>query len=42
MLFRNVDGKLIEINKHKFVNDKLYYKKILELKKCFTKPKKNF
>jgi hypothetical protein len=28
MLFRTVDGKLIEINKYDFKNDKLYYEKI--------------
>ena len=29
MLFRNNDGSLIEIKKNNFVNDKLYYIKIL-------------
>jgi hypothetical protein len=33
MLFRNVHGELININKTDFVNDKLYYKSIVELKK---------
>jgi hypothetical protein len=28
MLFRTVDGKLIEINKYDFKNDKIYYEKI--------------
>ena len=28
MLFRTIDGKLIEINKYDFKNDKLYYEKI--------------
>jgi hypothetical protein len=32
MLYRAVDGKLIEIKKHNFVNDKLYYEKILYIK----------
>jgi len=32
MLYRAVDGKLIEIKKHHFVNDKLYYEKILYIK----------
>ena len=33
MLFRTVDGKLIEINKYDFKNDKLYYTKIINIKK---------
>ena len=32
MLYRAVDGKLIEIKKHNFVNDKLYYEKVLDIK----------
>ena len=31
MLFRTVDGKLIEINKYDFKNDKLYYSKIMSI-----------
>jgi len=31
MLFRTKDGKLIEINKKDFKNDKLYYQKIMSL-----------
>jgi hypothetical protein len=37
MLFRNVKGELIEINKYDFVNDKLYYEKITELHSLFAK-----
>lgn len=37
MLFRNVHGELININKTDFVNDKLYYKSIVELKKNIAK-----
>jgi hypothetical protein len=37
MLFRNINGELIEINKYDFKNDKLYYQKIMEIKKQFTK-----
>jgi hypothetical protein len=33
MLFRNVHGELINIKKIDYVNDKLYYKSIMELKK---------
>ena len=32
MLFKDVDGKYIIINKHNFKNDKEYYNKILETK----------
>lgn len=31
MLFRTNNGKLIEINKKDFKNDKLYYQKIISL-----------
>lgn len=30
MLFRNSEGKLIEIKRYDFKNDKLYYEKIFE------------
>jgi hypothetical protein len=33
MLFRTNKGGLIEINKYDFSNDKLYYLKIIEIKK---------
>lgn len=42
MLFRTNDGRLIEIKKHNFVNDKLYYEKLLELKKPIPKLEKTF
>ena len=42
MLFRNNDGSLIEIKKNNFVNDKLYYIKILEFKKTLLNVKKTF
>ena len=32
MIFRDCSGKLIEINKLDFKNDKLFYKKIIEIK----------
>jgi hypothetical protein len=32
MLFRNSDGKLVELNRYDFKNDRNYYKKILRLK----------
>jgi len=31
MLFRSKDGKLIELNKISFKNDKLYFQKIVSL-----------
>ena len=37
MLFRNKDGKLVEINRFSYVNDNLYYTKILQEKKSVTK-----
>ena len=41
MLFRSINGELIEINKYDFKNDKLYYQKIMEIKKQFTKINNN-
>ena len=42
MLFRSNDGKLIEVKKHSFINDKLYYEKLLEIKKPLPKLEKTF
>ena len=42
MLFRTSDGKLIELKKHSFINDKLYYEKILDIKKPVPKLEKTF
>ncbi len=33
MLFRDINGNLIELNRYDFPNDKLYYQKIIEIKK---------
>jgi hypothetical protein len=33
MLFRKNNGELIEIKKYDFPNDKLYYEKIMEIKR---------
>lgn len=41
MLFRDINGNLVEINKYDFKNDKVYYQKIMEIKKQFTKSNKN-
>jgi hypothetical protein len=37
MLFRTNKGELIEIKKYDYSTDKLYYLKIMEIKKPFTK-----
>jgi hypothetical protein len=42
MLFRTITGQIIEINKYDFKNDKLYYLKIMDHKKSFTKLEKTF
>jgi len=40
MLFRTNKGELVEIKKYNFTNDKLYYEKIMEIKrKYFLKQK---
>ena len=42
MLFRTNYGKLIEIKKYSFINDKLYYEKLLEIIKPIPKLEKTF
>ena len=37
MLFRDINGNLIELNRYDFINDKLYYQKIIEIKTKNTK-----
>lgn len=37
MLFRTITGELVEINKYNYKNDKVYYEKIMEVMKPFTK-----
>jgi hypothetical protein len=37
MLFRTSNGKLVEINKYDYKNDRLYYLAIMELKRMFSK-----
>ena len=36
MLFRTNTGELLEIKKYDYPNDKLYYQKIMEIKKSQT------
>jgi hypothetical protein len=42
MIFRTREGKLIELKKYSFINDKLYYEKILELNILLPKLEKRF
>ena len=37
MIMRNVNGELIKINKYDYANDMIYYEKIMNIKKEFTK-----
>jgi hypothetical protein len=37
MIIRNVNGDLIKINKYDYPNDMIYYEKIMNIKKEFTK-----
>ena len=38
MLFRTNKGELFEVKKYNFTNDKLYYQKIMEIKKPIIEP----
>ena len=42
MLFRSANGKLIEIKKNSFINDKLYFEKLIEIHKPLPKLEKTF
>jgi hypothetical protein len=42
MLFRTNKGNLIEIKRISFINDKLYYEKLLEINKPLPKLEKTF
>jgi DNA invertase Pin-like site-specific DNA recombinase len=37
MIVRNINGELIKINKYDYANDTIYYEKIMNIKKEFTK-----
>ena len=37
MIVRNINGELIKINKYDCSNDMVYYEKIMNIKKEFTK-----
>lgn len=38
MLFRTSKGELVDVKKYNFTNDKLYYQKIMEIKKPIIEP----
>jgi hypothetical protein len=40
MIIRTKNGELLEINKYDFSNDMIYYEKIMNIKKEFTKDDK--
>ena len=37
MIIRNIHGEIIKVNKYDYANDKIYYEKIMDIKKEFTK-----
>jgi len=37
MIIRNINGELIKLNKYDYANDMIYYEKIMNIKKEFTK-----
>ena len=37
MIIRNINGELIKVNKYDYVNDMIYYEKIMNIKKEFSK-----
>lgn len=39
MLIRTADGNLIQVNRYDFKNDAMFYQKIMDLKRAFTKSK---
>jgi hypothetical protein len=41
MLFRTANGELVQINRYNFKNDKMYYEKIMEIKKQFINKNKS-
>lgn len=41
MLIRNINGDLIHINRYNYPSDTVYYEKIMNIKKDFTKSNVN-
>ena len=37
MIIRNINGELIKVNKYDYANDMIYYEKIMNIKKEFSK-----
>jgi hypothetical protein len=37
MIYRTITGELVEINRYDFINDKMYYEKIMKIKEPFVK-----
>ena len=37
MIIRDINGKIIILNKYDYANDMIYYEKIMNIKKEFTK-----
>jgi hypothetical protein len=37
MIIRDINGKIINLNKYDYANDMIYYEKIMNIKKEFTK-----
>lgn len=37
MIIRNINGELIKVNKYDYANDMIYYEKIMNIKKAFSK-----
>ena len=37
MIYRLITGELVEINRYDFINDKMYYEKIMKIKEPFVK-----
>jgi len=37
MIIRNINGELIKVSKYNYANDMIYYEKIMNIKKEFTK-----
>ena len=42
MIFRDLLGNLIELNRYDYKHDHIYYKKVLEIKNIFNKNAKEF
>ena len=41
MLIRNINGEIIHVNRYDYPSDTVYYEKIMNIKKKFTKSNEN-